>query len=159
MIAKRVARLLQKDVELPCDVGLIYTMAGVFPPKTGIPFRAPHHTVSVVGMLGNDRRPAGEVHLAHRGVLYLDNFGEFRIETIRKDLRAICEGHTTTQFGTNIPCNPVKVILSTRLCSCGKFPLKDCSCSEEKRKHYWKRLQKFFLTSGFTMQDFTLVGA
>lgn len=72
------------------------------------PFRAPHHTTSIAGIIGLPNRP-GEVHLAHGGVLFLDELDEFRSDTIRALAVALNIGSV---YG--IPCRPVILIGAVR---------------------------------------------
>lgn len=89
----------------------IYTGARMPPrlhPLAAPPFRAPHHTVSIAGLIGTNGRP-GEVHLAHGGVLFLDELDEFRTDAIRALACALNLGSVA-----GIPCRPVMVIGAVR---------------------------------------------
>ena len=109
------------------------------------PFRAPHHTTSASGLIGGGRelRP-GEISLAHRGVLFLDEFLEFNkaaIEALRQPLeegtislaRAIGSTTFPAQFILIAACNP---------CPCGYFGtnIKQCLCSRHAIDFYQKKL-------------------
>lgn len=82
MMARRMAAAIEPDTYKRRENHPIRRLAGL-PPSDDAPFRAPHHTVSVAGMLGGGRpfRP-GEVSLAHGGLLYLDETPEFSLASL-----------------------------------------------------------------------------
>jgi magnesium chelatase family protein len=99
------------------DVTAIHSVAGLLPSECGLiqvrPFRAPHHTVSAVGLLGGgDSARPGEVTLAHHGVLFLDELIEFRAATLESLRQSLEVGHVSisrmgmrTRFpGKAAPC-------------------------------------------------------
>jgi len=95
MLAKRLPGILPPlRREESVEVSTIHSVAGRLPPGTGLildpPFRAPHHTISDAGLVGGGRGPVpGEVSLAHRGVLFLDELPEFHrnaLEALRQPL-------------------------------------------------------------------------
>ncbi len=74
--------LPEMSIDESLDVTKIYSVADALPPNTALirhrPFRAPHHTISHAGLVGGGNIPhPGEIFLAHRGVLFLDEFPEF----------------------------------------------------------------------------------
>jgi magnesium chelatase family protein len=131
------------------DVTKIYSASGRIPPRGSViktrPFRAPHHTVSSVGLIGGGSRlKPGEVSLAHRGVLFLDEFNEFSraaLEALRQPLEdgciTICRSRETATF-------PSRFILvaSANPCPCGYLyhPKKVCGCTQREIEKYRKRV-------------------
>ena len=97
MLAQRLPTILPPlDFEESLEVTKIYSVSGKLPPDAGLmrirPFRAPHHTISDVALVGGGGYPRpGEVSLAHRGVLFLDELPEFR-KTALEALRQPLEG-------------------------------------------------------------------
>jgi len=141
---------------LPClseqeslEVTKIYSVAGNIPPNgsliTVCPFRSPHHTISQVGLVGGGSRPLpGEISLAHRGVLFLDEFPEFPrsvMEALRQPLE---DGFLTISRSQARVEYPARFILvaSANPCPCGYLyhPKKACICSEREIKRYKKRI-------------------
>jgi magnesium chelatase family protein len=110
------------------------------------PFRAPHHTISHAGLVGGGNWPRpGEISLAHRGVLFLDELPEFGQRTLEV-LRQPLEGERTVTIsrakGTlTFPANFV-LIAAMNPCPCGYFndPTKECTCSMAMITRYQKRI-------------------
>ena len=88
MLARRLPGLLPPlSADHAVEVTTIHSVAGRLPPGAGLirhpPFRSPHHTISVAGLVGGGRGPyPGEASLAHRGVLFLDELPEFRRDAL-----------------------------------------------------------------------------
>ena len=110
--------------------------------RTSRPFRAPHHTISPQGLVGGGARPRpGEITLAHRGVLFLDELAEFSraaLEALRQPLEdgsvEIVRGQRAVRFPARFmligACNP---------CPCARAP-EACTCDEIDRARYQRRL-------------------
>jgi magnesium chelatase family protein len=131
------------------DVTRVYSVADLLPPDTPLirhrPFRAPHHTISHAGLVGGGRWPRpGEISLAHRGVLFLDELPEFGSRTLEV-LRQPMEDHVVTisrAAGTlSFPAN-FMLIASMNPCPCGYFgdPTQECTCSLSIVSRYQKRI-------------------
>ncbi|MFH1423482.1 MAG: YifB family Mg chelatase-like AAA ATPase [Candidatus Nealsonbacteria bacterium] len=127
----------------------IHSAAGVIPPGGALlvtrQFRSPHHTASQVGLIGGGTRPhPGEISLAHRGVLFLDEFNEFPrsvLELLRQPLE---DGFVTISRSQERVLYPARFMLvaSANPCPCGylNHPKKACVCSAQQIKKYQKRI-------------------
>lgn len=109
------------------------------------PFRAPHHTVSHAGLIGGGTVPRpGEVSLAHHGVLFLDEFPEFRRNTLEVLRQPLEEGTVTISRARASLTFPARFLLVAALnpCPCGYFgdPAGRCRCSPHGRRRYLARL-------------------
>lgn len=136
------------DPEEILEVTKIYSIAGLLNNThliTQRPFRSPHHTISRVGLVGGGKNPLpGEVTLAHRGVLFLDEFPEFPrsvLEALRQPVEdgkvSIARAGGKTQF----PCRFI-LLAASNPCPCGFLghPKKNCKCSATMIHNYKKRL-------------------
>ena len=109
------------------------------------PFRAPHHTVSYAGLIGGGRWPKpGEISLAHRGVLFLDELPEFgtrMLEMLRQPLEDKIVSISRSAGSLTYPAN-FTLIGSMNPCPCGFYtdPEKECTCSLSMVKNYQKKI-------------------
>jgi len=137
MLAERIPGILPDFEEGEAlETAQVYSAAGESPwPRliTRRPFRAPHHTVSPAGLIGGGNPPhPGEVSFAHGGVLFLDEFSEFRREA-REALRQPLEsGEIRIARAGNAYCFPCRFLLvaATNPCPCGNHghPRRICRC-------------------------------
>ncbi len=131
------------------EVTKIYSVAGMLPSSKPLirrrPFRAPHHTVSHAGLVGGGRMPRpGEITLAHRGVLFLDELPEYSgqaLETLRQPLEDRVVTITRAAGTLSFPANFV-LIAAMNPCPCGYFgdPVKECTCSNSTVARYQKKI-------------------
>ena len=150
MIARRIPSILPPlTVEEALEISRIHSVAGeakgggTF--ATRRPFRAPHHTVSSIGLLGGGTNPLpGEVSLAHRGVLFLDEFAEFprqALEVLRQPLE---DGHVGVSRAAAAHDYPSRFMLVAAMnpCPCGYFndSTHECRCSQTQILRYQRRV-------------------
>ena len=131
------------------EVTRIYSVADILPPDTPLvqirPFRAPHHTISNAGLVGGGQWPRpGEISLAHRGVLFLDEMPEFNrrvLEVMRQPLEdksvTISRAHGALTFPANF-----MLVAALNPCPCGYYgdPERACTCSLGMIQNYRKRI-------------------
>jgi magnesium chelatase family protein len=108
------------------------------------PFRAPHHTVSAAGLVGGGSPPrSGEVTLAHRGVLFLDELGEFSrasLEALRQPLEDGRVVITRVRHSLELPCR-FMLVAATNPCPCGHGEGSGrCECAPGAIRRYRSRL-------------------
>lgn len=131
------------------EVTKIYSVAGLLPSDrpliTERPFRSPHHSASGVALVGGGRFPRpGEISLAHRGVLFLDEFAEFPravLENLRQPLE---DGIVTVSRASGTITFPARftLVASQNPCPCGYStdPDKRCICSPMQVANYRKKV-------------------
>ncbi len=131
------------------EVTRLHSIAGILPPDSGLikyrPVRVPHHTASIEGVMGGGNPPRpGEVSLAHRGVLFLDEALEFK-KNILQGLREPIESRkiNLSRVGSKIqfPAN-FQLVMTANACPCGNLGKTDdtCVCSVSEIHRYWKKL-------------------
>jgi magnesium chelatase family protein len=148
MLARRLASLLPplRGEEL-LEVGSIWSVAGLLARRgglsTGRPFRAPHHSVSIAGLIGGGTPPhPGEVTLAHRGVLFMDELPEFQqhvLESLRQPLEdgtvSIARASGVTEFPARF-----QLVAAANPCRRGCPSLEQCICTPGERDRYLRRI-------------------
>lgn len=131
-------------IEVTKIYSITNTLSGT-PVMTTRPFRSPHHSTSLVGLIGGSSNPRpGEISLAHRGVLFLDELPEFPrhvLETLRQPLE---DGVVHISRASGKVTFPAKVMLlaAQNPCPCGYFgdPTHECSCTPSQLQRYQKKL-------------------
>jgi magnesium chelatase family protein len=152
LIAKSLPGILPAmSVDEALEVTKIYSVAGLLPADTPLvrerPFRSPHHTISYAGLVGGGAWPRpGEISLAHRGVLFLDElpeFGERLIEVLRQPLEGLPREISISRASGTVtyPAN-FMLLAAQNPCPCGYFgdSTHACTCSNAMITRYQKRL-------------------
>jgi len=150
MLASRLPGILPPLArEEAVEVSTIHSVAGRLPPGSGLilepPFRSPHHTISDAGLVGGGRGPfPGEVSLAHRGVLFLDELPEFHrnaLEALRQPLE---EGYVSIARAGGVTVFPAafSLVAAMNPCPCGfrGDPRRACRCPPDSVTRYWSKV-------------------
>ena len=137
------------SVDEALDVTRVYSIADQLPDELPLvrrrPFRAPHHTISHAGLVGGGNWPRpGEISLAHRGVLFLDElpeFGQRALETLRQPLEDKIITIARAQGSLTFPAN-FQLIAAMNPCPCGWHgdPMRECTCAPAIVSRYQKRI-------------------
>jgi magnesium chelatase family protein len=145
MLARRLPGILPPpSFEEALEITQVHSAAGIGNGRLAAerPFRAPHHTISAQGLVGGGARPMpGEITLAHRGVLFLDELPEFAraaIDALREPLEEGRVEITRGQRMLDFPANAVVVAACNR-CPCARPPDR-CSCTTLELARYQRRL-------------------
>ena len=150
MLARRMPTILPPlSLMEALETTKIHSVAGILPKESGLittrPFRAPHHTISDVALVGGGSNPSpGEISLAHNGVLFLDELPEFKrsvLEVLRQPMEerkvTISRARVTVDYPANF-----MLIASMNPCPCGYYnhPDKDCVCGAGVVKRYLNKI-------------------
>jgi magnesium chelatase family protein len=148
LLAKTFASILPTlDTQEILEVTKIYSIAGLL--KNGLiknrPFRSPHHNTSETALIGGGQRPKpGEISLAHRGVLFLDEFPEFdrsALEALRQPLEDGIVNISRAKMSLEFPARFI-LVASQNPCPCGFFgdQSRSCECSAATLSRYKKKI-------------------
>ena len=150
MLAKRLPSILPEMTRAESlEVTKIHSILGLVDPDNPLvtirPFRSPHHTVTPPGMAGGGSNPRpGEISLAHRGVLFLDELPEFRKETMEVLRQPLEDGRVTITRASGTETYPCEFMLICAMnpCRCGWYgdPSGRCTCSEQSVSSYVNRI-------------------
>ena len=131
------------------EVTKIYSVAGLLPTKQPLiktrPFRSPHHSSSGVALVGGGRIPKpGEISLAHRGVLFLDEFKEFPRKVLENLRQPLEEGIVSISRASGTLTYPARFMLiaAQNPCPCGfaSDPQKNCTCTPGQIIKYQQKI-------------------
>ena len=151
MIAKRIPGIMPNMTdEEALEVSKIYSVCGLLNSKEPIlkirPYRSPHHTVSPQALSGGGRVPKpGEISLAHKGVLFLDELAEFKtntIEVLRQPMENKIVSISRVNASIDYPAD-FMLVAATNPCKCGYYPDRNkCNCNELQVRKYLSRISK-----------------
>jgi magnesium chelatase family protein len=145
MLARRLPGILPPpSFEEALEITRIQSVAGIGDGRLAVerPFRAPHHTISPSGLVGGGSTPKpGEITLAHRGVLFLDEVAEFSRPTLEALRQPLEEGIVKVTRGQRSLVFPAATMLvaASNSCPCARPPA-DCTCAPMDRMRYSRRL-------------------
>lgn len=150
MLAKRLPSIMPPmTFEESIETTRVHSVAGKVDAKNPLitvrPFRSPHHTVSMAGLVGGGTVPKpGELSLAHNGVLFLDELPEFQRSTLEVLRQPIEERKVSISraYGTlSYPCS-VMLVAAMNPCPCGYFghPTRKCTCSDRQVSNYLSKI-------------------
>ncbi len=150
MLAKRIPGILPSmSLEESLETTKIHSIAGIIPHNCSLiavrPFRAPHHTISDIALVGGGNYPQpGEISLADNGVLFMDELPEFKrsvIEVLRQPLEERRITISRAKYSISYPAD-FMLVASMNPCPCGYYnhPTKSCSCPPGAVKRYLSKI-------------------
>ena len=150
LMARALPSILPRmGIDEALEVTKIYSVTGQLPPDQPLmrqrPFRAPHHTISQAGLVGGGHWPRpGEISLAHRGVLFLDELPEFGARTLEVLRQPLEDKQVTISRSTGSLAFPAsfQLVAAMNPCPCGYYgdPTHECTCSRGMIETYQKRI-------------------
>ncbi len=150
MLARRLSGILPPlEFDEALEVTQIHSVAGLLKNKGSLvsdrPFRSPHHSASGPSLVGGGSFPRpGEISLAHRGVLFLDELTEFKRDVLEFLRQPLEDGFVTISRSRLSVMFPAQftLVASTNPCPCGYYgdTIQACSCSPRQREQYWAKL-------------------
>lgn len=150
MLARRLSTILPPlNFQEALEVTQIHSVAGLLKDKgtlvTERPFRSPHHSASGPSLVGGGTFPKpGEISLAHRGILFLDELTEFNRKVLEFLRQPLEDGHVSIARARQSVEFPAQftLVASTNPCPCGFFgdSVQPCTCNPRSRELYWAKL-------------------
>ena len=149
MLAQAIPSILPfPTLEESIEITKIYSAAGLTARSSFIeyrPFRSPHHSASLVSILGGGTSPRpGEISLAHRGVLFMDELPEFHRDILEGLRQPLEDGRVHVARAKKTLVFPSRFILAAAMnpCPCGNFESndKECTCTAHEVLRYQKKL-------------------
>ncbi len=150
MLSKRLPSILPDMTwKESLEVSQIYSVMGLLtaqnPLVTRRPFRSPHHTVSNAGLVGGGSNPKpGEISMAHKGVLFLDELPEFRKDSLDLMRQPLEDGQVTISRVSGAVTYPAEFMMVCAMnpCKCGWYgdPSGRCHCSQQSVENYQSRI-------------------
>lgn len=150
MLSKRLPSILPDMTwEESLEVSRIYSVMGLLTAKNPLirrrPFRSPHHTVSNAGLVGGGTNPRpGEISMAHKGVLFLDELPEFRKDSLDLMRQPLEDGQVTISRVSGSVSYPAEFMMVCAMnpCKCGWYgdPSGRCHCSPQSVESYQSRI-------------------
>jgi magnesium chelatase family protein len=150
MLARRLPTILpEMAFEEIVEVTQIYSAAGLLGDRAAIsqrPFRSPHHTITDTGLVGGGNYPRpGEVSLAHRGVLFLDEFPEFSRQALESLRQPLEDGQVTISRVSSSITYPSSFMLVAAMNPCADIFFGsgiEVNCTEAERRKYYSRISR-----------------
>ncbi|MBL7975863.1 MAG: YifB family Mg chelatase-like AAA ATPase [Candidatus Kapabacteria bacterium] len=151
MLAKRIPGILPPlSLQEALETTKIHSVTGILPAGEALvtqrPFRAPHHTISDAALVGGGVGVvrAGEISMAHHGVLFLDELPEFArnaLEVLRQPLEDKRISISRSKMSVEYPCN-FMLVCSMNPCPCGNYgnPNQACTCSPQQIQRYMAKI-------------------
>lgn len=150
MLSKRLPSILPDMTwEESLEVSKVYSVMGLLTDQNPLiqqrPFRSPHHTVSNAGLVGGGSNPRpGEISMAHKGVLFLDELPEFRRDALDMMRQPLEDGSVTISRANGSVTYPAEFMMVCAMnpCKCGWYgdPSGRCRCSEQAVRNYQSRV-------------------
>lgn len=150
MLARRLPGILPPlNFEEALEVTRIHSVAGLLKERGSLvndrPFRSPHHSASGPSLVGGGSYPRpGEISLAHRGILFLDELTEFKRDVLEFLRQPLEDGQVSISRTRQTATFPAKftLVASTNPCPCGYFgdSIQPCTCTPRQRENYWAKL-------------------